>query len=280
MGNDPRAAPGHQSSAVESEVPARQKSDDALLQIDNISMTYRARRGMIEALASLSINVGRGEFVSVIGPSGCGKSTVLKITAGLLRPTSGRVILDARPITGPRRDVGIAFQKPTLLPWKSVLENVLLPTKALKLEPAMARERAQELLQLVGLSKFEHNYPGELSGGMQQRVGLARMLAHDPTFLLMDEPFAALDAMTREALAVELQRIWLNTKKSVLFITHSIPEAVFLSDRVVVMSARPGRVLEQVSIALPRPRTPDTMAGEAFGKICLHLRHDFAESAG
>lgn len=279
MGNDPPATGDHQSAAVNREVPARQESDDALLQIDNLSMTYRARRGLVEALVSLSVNVGRGEFVSVIGPSGCGKSTVLKITAGLLRPTSGQVILDGRPVTGPRRDVGIVFQKPTLLPWKSVLENVLLPAKALKLESAAAKRRAQELLQLVGLSKFEHNYPGELSGGMQQRVGLARMLVHDPTFLLMDEPFAALDAMTREALAIELQRIWLNSRKSVLFITHSIPEAVFLSDRVVVMSARPGRVLEQVPIELPRPRTPDTMAGEAFGNICHRLRQDFAKSA-
>ncbi|TAM84877.1 MAG: ABC transporter ATP-binding protein [Candidimonas sp.] len=252
---------------------------DALLCVDGVSMAYRARRGEIQALSSLSFAVARGEFVSVIGPSGCGKSTLLKIVAGLVRPSAGEAVLDGRPVTGPRADVGVVFQKPTLLPWKSVLENVLLPARALKLDMAAARKRAAALLDLVDLGKFANNYPGELSGGMQQRVGLARMLVHDPAFLLMDEPFAALDAMTRESLTLELQGIWLGSGKTVLFITHSIPEAVFLSDRVIMMSGRPGRVLKDVAIDLPRPRTLRTMGSAVFGDLCNTLRRDFMQNA-
>ena len=246
-----------------------------MLNAVDVGLTYRTRKGTIQALDGLSLDVGRGEFISIIGPSGCGKSTFLKIAAGLVPPSAGEVRLDGDFIAGPRRDVGIVFQKPTLLPWKTVLENVLLPARALKLDIRRARERALELLGGVGLGGFADNYPRELSGGMQQRVGLARMLVHDPAMLLMDEPFAALDAMTRENLTLELQRILMSGNRSVLFITHSIPEAVFTADRVLVMSNRPGRIVEELEVSIPRPREISTMADPAFIELCDHLRHRF-----
>jgi NitT/TauT family transport system ATP-binding protein len=245
----------------------------------DVSLTYRTRTGVIEALSGLSLRIERGEFVAIVGPSGCGKSTLLKMTAGLVPPTSGEIALGGTPIAGPRREVGIVFQKPTLLPWKTVLENVLLPARALGLEIGAARARAMELLDLVGLGGFAQNHPRELSGGMQQRVGLARMLIHDPELLLMDEPFAALDAMTREMLALELQRILASGERSVLFITHSIPEAVFVADRVLVMSSRPGRILEELDVPIPRPRELSTMADPRFIALCDHLRQRFNRSA-
>jgi NitT/TauT family transport system ATP-binding protein len=217
--------------------------------------------------------------VALLGPSGCGKSTLLKIAAGLIGATGGSVSINGAAVTAPRRDVGIAFQKPTLMPWKTVLANVLMPARTLRLDPGPALLRARALLALVGLEGFETNYPKELSGGMQQRVGLARMLLHDPAMLLMDEPFAALDAMTRESLTLELQRIWMQDAKSVLFVTHSIPEAVFLADRVLVMSGRPGRIIEDMPVGLPRPRSIDTMAGAPFGALCDHLRRHFVATS-
>lgn len=246
-----------------------------MLSARDVGLTYRTHKGTIEALAELSLDVRQGEFVSIVGPSGCGKSTFLKIAAGLVGPSTGEVRLNGDVIKGPRRDVGIVFQKPTLLPWKTVLENVLLPARALKIDIQEARERAFELLDRVGLAGFAENYPRELSGGMQQRVGLARMLVHDPAMLLMDEPFAALDAMTREVLALELQRILLAGHRSVLFITHSIPEAVFTADRVLVMSNRPGRILEELQVSIPRPREVSTMSDPDFIAICDHLRQRF-----
>lgn len=254
-------------------VQPQQSDESGLLVVNNVSMTYRTRKSSIEALSALSMDVSSGEFISVIGPSGCGKSTLLKIVSGLVKHTAGTVTLDDKPVLGPRPDIGIVFQKPTLLPWKTVFRNVVLPAKALKMDSSVAEKRAHELLSLTGLGGFEKNYPGELSGGMQQRVGLARMLVHDPKFLLMDEPFAALDALTREFLMLELQSIWMRTKKSVLFITHSIPEAVFLSDRVVVMSGRPGRIRTVVPITFDRPRALEAMVEEKFGEICNELRN-------
>jgi NitT/TauT family transport system ATP-binding protein len=212
----------------------------------------------------------------VLGPSGCGKSTLLKLASGLLKPTSGRMELSGRTVDGPRREVGIVFQQATLLPWKTVLDNVLVPVRAMGGDVAAARERASRLLRTVRLEAFASHYPHELSGGMQQRVGIVRALVHDPALLLMDEPFAALDAMTREAMMLELQRIWAGTGKSVLFITHSIPEAVFLSDRVVVLSPRPGRVVRMLEIDLPRPRTMETMGAARFSDLCNELRREFA----
>jgi NitT/TauT family transport system ATP-binding protein len=261
-----------------------------LLRAEGLAVTYSSARGPVAALQGLDATLLPGEFLSVLGPSGCGKSTLLKIVAGLLKPSGGRITLAGKPITGPRRDVGIVFQQPTLLPWRSTLENVLLPVRTLGLDMQAGREKALRLLRLVGLEKFAAHYPGELSGGMQQRVGIARGLIHDPMLLLMDEPFAALDAMTREHMTLELQRIWMTQggmtqgeraegapRKSVIFITHSIPEAVFLSDRIVVLSARPGRTIREVTVDLPRPRTLETMASARFAELANELRALFSE---
>jgi NitT/TauT family transport system ATP-binding protein len=252
----------------------------ALLTAEGVSVTYRTAREPIVALEDLSLAVHAGEFVSLVGPSGCGKSTFIRLASGLLRPTSGRLTLGGTAVTGPRRDVGVVFQQPTLLPWKTVLDNVLVPCRALGLDRVRSRSKALELLALTGLQAFALNHPYELSGGMQQRVGLARGLIHDPRVLLMDEPFGALDAMTRERMAMELQRIWMATGTSVAFITHSIPEAVFLSDRVIVISPRPGRVVEEVPVPLPRPRSVKTMADEMFARICTRLRERFGTFTG
>lgn len=254
---------------------ARIEPADAMLDVAGLSVVYRTRRGTIDALRNVDVRVGDGEFVTILGPSGCGKSTLLKIAAGLLTPSAGQVSVAGKPVNGPSVDIGIAFQKPTLLPWRTVLSNVLLPADTLGWDLKKAEVRARSLLDLVGLQDFAQNYPNELSGGMQQRVGLARMLLRDPKLLLMDEPFAALDAMTRETLTLELQRLWMHDRKSVLFITHSIPEAVFLSDRVLVMSARPGQVVEDFVVPLERPRSLDTMSSPAFTDACRHLRQHF-----
>ena len=230
------------------------------------------------ALANLTATLRAGEFLSVLGPSGCGKSTLLKVVSGLLRPSAGVVRLSGTPIEGPRADVGIVFQQPTLLPWANVLDNVLLPIRTLKRDLDAGRRRATELLKLVGLEKFQAHYPHELSIGMQQRVAIARGLIHDPALLLMDEPFSALDAMTREHMMVELQRIWQATRKSVVFVTHSIAEAVFLSDRIVVLTARPGTTVEEVTVDLPRPRTiVDTLSSARFGELTRALHQTFAK---
>jgi NitT/TauT family transport system ATP-binding protein len=248
----------------------------ASLGVRDLDLVYASSRGPVRALDGLTFDVDAGEFVSVLGPSGCGKSTLLKLASGLLKPTSGRLELSGRTVDGPRREVGIVFQQATLLPWKTVLDNVLVPVRAMGGDVAAARERASRLLRTVRLEAFASHYPHELSGGMQQRVGIVRALVHDPALLLMDEPFAALDAMTREAMMLELQRIWAGTGKSVLFITHSIPEAVFLSDRVVVLSPRPGRVVRMLEIDLPRPRTMETMGAARFSELCNELRREFA----
>jgi NitT/TauT family transport system ATP-binding protein len=246
--------------------------DGGELVIDDLSVVYSGSRGNLTAVEGLSLSVAPGEFVAVLGPSGCGKSTLLKVVSGLLAASKGRVTLAGQRVTGPRPDVGIVFQQPTLLPWKTVRQNILVPIRALGRQAASYQEKTDELLSLVGLTEFANHYPYELSGGMQQRVGVARGLVHDPTLLLMDEPFAALDAMTREHMMIELQSLWNATRKSVLFITHSIPEAVFLSDRVIVLSERPAGVLEDIEVNIPRPRTIDTMASPAFTETCKYLR--------
>ena len=250
---------------------------EALLRADRLAVTYTSSRGPVKALEELDARLAQGEFLSVLGPSGCGKSTLLKVVAGLLKPSAGSVMLNGVPIAGPRPDVGIVFQQPTLLPWQTTLDNVLLPVRTLGLDLARGREKARDLLKLVGLDKFANHYPNELSGGMQQRVGIARGLIHDPALLLMDEPFASLDAMTREHMMMELQRIWMAAAKSVMFITHSIPEAVFLSDRIVVLSARPGRTIREVKVDLPRPRTLATIAERPFAEHCNALRALFTD---
>ncbi|MDQ8032179.1 ABC transporter [Bordetella genomosp. 1] len=248
------------------------------LRLEGVSLTYRTRRGALDALGPIDLTLAQGEFVAVLGPSGCGKSTLAKLAAGLIAPTAGTLRLGDAPISGPSRRTGVVFQKPNLLPWRSVRQNVLLPAATLGLAPAPAQARAAQLLELVGLAGYADNYPHELSGGMQQRVGIARMLLADPELLLMDEPFAALDALTREALTLELQRIWSQQRKSVLFITHSIPEAVFLADRILVLSPRPGRIVEDYRPALPRPRDPDTLGLPEFNAACHHLRRHFTHA--
>ncbi len=245
------------------------------LVINELSVVYAGSRGALMAIDRLSLSVAAGEFVAVLGPSGCGKSTLLKVVSGLLAPSGGSVDLAGRPVSGPRPDVGIVFQQPTLLPWKTVRENILVPIRALRRPVADYAAVVERLLALVGLADFANHYPYELSGGMQQRVGVARGLVHDPHLLLMDEPLAALDAMTREHMMAELQALWMETRKSVLFITHSIPEAVFLADRVIVLSSRPARTLEEIRIDLPRPRAIDTMALPAFAELCNRLRRLF-----
>src|SRR5438067_5024543 len=227
-----------------------------VIAVKDLRKEYQTPRGSVVALEEIGFTVREGEFVAIVGPSGCGKSTLLKILAGLLPATRGEVRLRSLPVTGPRRDIGVVFQSPVLFPWRTVLENVLLPVDVQRLDRAKHRARALDLLALVGLSGFEERYPWELSGGMQQRVAITRSLIHNPALLLMDEPFGALDAMTRETMNLELQRIWLERRKTVLFVTHSIAEAVFLADRILVMTPRPGRLLDNVDVDLPRPRGP------------------------
>ena len=212
--------------------------------------------------------------MAVLGPSGCGKSTLLRLTAGLLAPTSGRVEVFGLPVDGPRDDIGIVFQKPTLLPWATIEDNVVFPIRHKHGRVGVEdRARARDLLEMVGLNGFEKRLPSELSGGMQQRVGIARALLMDPDILLMDEPFSALDALTREEMGFELLRIWQERPKTVLFITHSISEAVLLADRVIVMSERPGRVIEDMAVPLPRPRTVETTSSKVMHDFSGHLRN-------
>jgi NitT/TauT family transport system ATP-binding protein len=244
-----------------------------LIAVSRVEKTYLTRAGSrIRALADVTLDIADGEFVTIVGPSGCGKTTLLRILGGLLSASSGSVELLGRRISGPSRKVGMVFQDPVLLPWRTVLENVMLPVVVLRLDRATYRRRALELLALVGLTGFEDKYPHELSGGMRQRVALARALVHDPALLLMDEPFGALDAMTREAMNLELQRIWRESGKTVAFITHSIPEAAFLGDRVIVMSPRPGRIVDVVSVELGRPRDLDMLGSDAFGVYTRKIR--------
>ncbi|WP_439611166.1 ABC transporter ATP-binding protein [Reyranella sp.] len=248
-----------------------------LIDLHEVGMTYQAASGPVEALAGISASIGAGEFVSLVGPSGCGKSTLLRIVAGLRPATRGTITVAGRTVTQPIPDIGMVFQAPILLKWRSILENVLLPAELAGKDPAKFRTRAEQLLEMAGLAGFGPKLPRELSGGMQQRAALCRALLLDPPLLLMDEPFGALDAMTRDDMALELLRIWgekdlaREARKTVLFVTHSIPEAVFLSDRVIVMSARPGRMAADLRIDLPRPRTVELRATEAFGKLNLEL---------
>ena len=247
-----------------------------LVRVSALNKIYRTLEGIdIEALKNVSFDVADGEFITVVGPSGCGKSTLLKILAGILRRTSGDVRLRDTPINGPSRDVGVVFQAPVLLPWRTVLQNVMLPVEIQGRDRVHFEARARDYIKLVGLAGFERKYPNELSGGMQQRVGISRALVHEPAFLLMDEPFGALDAMTRESMNLELLRIWQESKKTVLLVTHSIPEAVFLADRVIVMSPRPGRISEILPIDLPRPRELEVINSAPFGRYVAAIRRHF-----
>jgi NitT/TauT family transport system ATP-binding protein len=242
--------------------------------LQDLSKVYATRDGVVRALDRVSVSAARGEFLSVLGPSGCGKSTLLMIAAGLLPPSSGSVAIGGEPVRKPRTDLGIVFQSPVLLEWRTALGNVMLQAEAKKLERTAALARARALLAAVGLAGFEGKYPHELSGGMRQRVSLCRALIHDPPQLLMDEPFGALDALTRDQLNLDLQQIWNERRMTVLFITHSIAEAIFLSDRVMVMTPRPGRIDRVIDIDLPRPRTlamRETPAFAAYSREILDL---------
>lgn len=234
--------------------------------------TYTTRSGPVHAVHEASFEAGQGQFISLLGPSGCGKSTLLMMLAGLELPTSGELRLAGETVTGPRRDTGIIFQDATLLPWKSVLENVLFPIEILKLPKEQYRGRAMELLQRVGLDGFEHKRPHELSGGMRQRVAICRALAHDPQVLLMDEPFSALDAITRDQMNVALSEMLERYRKTVIFVTHSIREAVYLSDRVLVMGGRPSSIMLDLTIDFPRPRRFEIEETAEFGAYCRTLR--------
>jgi NitT/TauT family transport system ATP-binding protein len=244
----------------------------ALLDLHAISKTYAARDGQpVRALAEISCTIRSGEFASILGPSGCGKSTLLLIIAGLVPPTSGRLRFgEQRP--GDALDFGIVFQDPVLFPWRDVLSNVQLPAEIVGIARRERAETARDLIALVGLRGFERKYPYELSGGMQQRVAIARALMLSPSLLLMDEPFGALDAMTREQMNLELQKIAMATRATVVFVTHSIAEAVFLSDRVMVMTGRPAVLKEVVPIDIPRPRSLEMIASGRFGGLVSHLR--------
>jgi NitT/TauT family transport system ATP-binding protein len=254
-----------------------------LIRIEDVHMVYEAASGPVEALRGISFTVEEGEFVSLVGPSGCGKSTLLRCIAGLRTVTAGRILVDGKVVDRPIPKVGMVFQAPVLLKWRSVVDNVLLPAELYRLDPRDYRDRAHDLLKLVGLADFAKKRPGELSGGMQQRASLCRALILDPPILLMDEPFGALDAMTRDDMNLELLRIWGEQRKqadaprkTVIFVTHSIPEACFLSDRVVVMSPRPGRVASIKSVALQRPRTVTTRVDPELGRLTLELYNDLA----
>jgi NitT/TauT family transport system ATP-binding protein len=247
---------------------------------DRVTKSYDGQRASVRALAGVSFAMDEGEFICLLGPSGSGKSTLLRIVAGLLAPESGSVRLDGTPVTEPRREVGFVFQSTNLMPWRTVIENVLLP---LEVEGLSASERpaavaqAAALLDVVGLGGFHHAWPRQLSGGMSQRVVLARTLIHEPRLLLLDEPFGALDALTRERLNLELLRIHQEGGRTVLMVTHSIPEAVLLADRVLLLSERPGRLIADVPIDLPRPRTLAMTGTEHFARLTLAIRSQIGE---
>ena len=245
----------------------------AVIRVERLSQVFHSRDGgSVVALHDVSLDVERNEFVSLVGPSGCGKSTMLRLVAGLIAPTRGELEIDGTRVTEPRRDIGIVFQSPTLLPWATVAENVLFPLRLMREAGSDSRDRAQSLLDLVGLKGFESRYPRELSGGMQQRAAICRALIHDPAILLMDEPFGALDALTREVMSRELLRIWTENPKTIVFVTHSIAEAVFLSDRVIVMSPRPGRIAEVIDVPLERPRTFEMEGRSEFQDCTQRIR--------
>ncbi len=247
---------------------------EPLIQLRNVRKLYRSGAQEFLAVSDVTLDIGAGDMVSLVGPSGCGKTTVLKILADLHRPDDGTVRIGGPAIRfDPGRDVGMVFQQALLLKWRTVLENVMLPAEILKLPAAQARERARALLAMVGLEGFEDKYPHQLSGGMQQRAAIARALVHDPKLLLMDEPFGALDALTRERMNLEMLRIWERSGKTVVFVTHSIQEAVFLGSHCAVLTAGPARMAAYFPIELPYPRTLEIKTSEAFGRIARRVYH-------
>jgi NitT/TauT family transport system ATP-binding protein len=253
-------------SKLDSTAPAAARPP--AIEIDAVGKVYQSSDGVVTALGSVSLDIKQGEFISLLGPSGCGKTTLLRIVAGLEEPTSGHVQLSGRGLDG----LGFVFQRDVLVNWRNIINNVLLPIEFKNKKPKAYRDRALQLLGTFGLQGFETKRPWELSGGMRQRAAICRALIDDPELLLMDEPFGALDALTRDELNVELQSLWQNSNKTALFVTHSISEAVFLSDRVVVISDKPGRIIEVLDIDFPRPRSLDIREEAKFGNYSRHLR--------
>ncbi len=252
----------------------------AVIDIEGLSMVYRGRSQETVALKDANLTVRAGEFISLIGPSGCGKTTLLRLVADLIQPSSGHIQVAGKTPREARleRAYGYVFQAPVLYDWRTVISNVMLPLEIMGIERQRRRERAADLLTMVGLEDFQRQYPWQLSGGMQQRVSIARALAFDPKLLLMDEPFGALDEITREAMNLELLRIWQETGKTVVFVTHSIPEAVFLSTRIVVMTPRPGKIERVVEVDLPYPRDERTRESERFFELATHVRETLRET--
>ena len=246
-----------------------------LIEIRGLQKIYRTKDGDVPSLRPLDLDIGEGEFVAVVGPSGCGKSTLLKLMAGLIPPSGGEIRIDDTLVSQPPDNVGIVFQSPVLLAWRTVLRNIMMPVEVRRLDWPTHLARAKALIATSGLEGFENKYPWQLSGGMQQRAAICRALVHDPKIVLMDEPFGALDAMTRERMNLELQSIHHKTGKTILLITHSIPEAVFLADRVVVMTERPGSIAAIYDVELPRPRRFEMMGDPVFVALAQRIRDHF-----
>ncbi len=249
-------------------------TQEPYIRLQNVGKVYDAGGGAVEACAAVSLDIRQSEFIAIVGPSGCGKTTILKMVAGLVPFSSGSITIGGKPVDRPRTDVGIVFQEPVLLDWRDVLSNVMLQIDIRRMDRAQYGPVAQHLLRATGLEGFENKKPYELSGGMRQRVSICRALVHDPPLLLMDEPFGALDALTREQISMDIQRIWMEKRKTALHITHSIPEAVLLADRVVVMGPRPGRIVEIIDVDLPRPRRLDRLP-EKFNDYAGRIREIF-----
>ena len=257
--------------------PSKQPETPPALEAMDLTLTYCTSQGEVTAVSAVNMQALEGEFVCIVGPSGCGKTTLLHLFAGLLEPTSGTVRTNGSVIRGPVREVGLVFQNGNLMPWRSVLRNVTLPLEIQGVPLRVAEEAARAVLDLVGLRGFEQARPRELSGGMQQRVAIARALIYDPKILLLDEPFGALDALTRERMNLELQRIWQARRKTVIMVTHNIQEAVFLGDRVLVMTPRPGQISSETRIPLPRPRDLSVMSTPEFGALAQSIREAIYE---
>lgn len=263
------------------ESKAQQDPSRVVIDVREVKKTYKSREGAVEALTSTSFQVERGEFVSLVGPSGCGKSTLLMLITGLYDVSSGEILVEGQRVKKPLTDIGVVFQQDLLMEWRRALDNILIQGDFRGIPKSKLKPRAMALLEMVGLAGFENKYPYELSGGMRQRVSICRALVHDPPLLMMDEPFGALDALTRDQMNLDLQLIWQQggTEKTVLFITHSISEAIFLSDRVLVLGPRPGRIVDDIRVDLPRPRHLAVKETSEFGQLVKRVRRQF-ESMG
>jgi NitT/TauT family transport system ATP-binding protein len=250
------------------------------IKIDHVSKVYRTGSGGVHALDNLSAEVAEGEFVCILGPSGCGKSTLLWGMSGLHDPTAGQILMNGAPVTGPRPEIGMIFQEANLLPWRNLAENINFPFEIKKIDPKPFQPRIASLLDEVGLAGFENKMPRELSGGMQQRASIVRCLSYDPNVILMDEPFGALDAFTRDEMNLLIQKIWMETRKTIVFVTHNVTEAIFLADRVFVLSARPGRLAHVYPINLPRPRSIEQTFTPEFIEMMLDIKSRIQHGGG